>query len=214
MLCATLLNSLPKSYDGLVLAIQSRREDEININTIKSVIMEEYRRRSACDSAGNAGNSDAALKIIVKGNQKATNSAVKKLTCHFYKKPGHFKRDCQKYNRWKTDHGNNDGGSKHGANCIQQSNDKGELLFLVGKTDGWILDSGATCHIGCNRSDFIKLDETQDEVITMANGDEVQALGRGKVRLYLTNAIGESSRVLMNEVLFVPSIETNLVSVK
>lgn len=210
MLCATLSNSLPRSYDSLVLAIQSRREDEINIGAVKSIITEEYRRRSARKSGR---NEDAALKVTTKVNVKPHQGSSSKLICHFCKKSGHFKRDCQKYDRWKADRGIS-GEKRHGANVVQQSNSGNEFLFLVGLNEGWILDSDATCHICCDRNEFTELNESHTEMITMANGEKVRALGRGKVKLLLVNGAGETSRVLMDGVLFVPSIGTKLISVR
>lgn len=211
MLCATLLNSLPRSYDGLVLAIQSRKEEEIDISSVKSIIMEEYRRRSARDSGAYSSTSDAALKVVG-GGKVTNNSSHKKLTCHFCKKPGHFKRDCSKYEQWKSKKGDQ---PKHtSANVVQQSSDDREYLFVMGATDGWILDSGATCHVSCDRSDFIELNENHKESIKVANGDEVTAVGKGKISLCMINDKGELSRVVMHDVLFVPSIKTKLVSVK
>lgn len=46
---ALLLNSLPKSYDSLVLALETRSADDFNVNVVKSIICEEYRRRTARD---------------------------------------------------------------------------------------------------------------------------------------------------------------------
>lgn len=98
LVSALLLNSLPKSYDSLVLALETRNEAEFNINVVKNIVCEEYRRRTARD-----GESDgAALKLTHghgRGNRKMSN---KPITCFFCRKPGHIKAECRKFNNWKS----------------------------------------------------------------------------------------------------------------
>lgn len=96
---------------------------------------------------------------------------------------------------------------------VEQSTADNEVLFLIGASSGWILDSGATCYICCDRNSFIELDENHVEAITVAYGEKVKAHGRGKNRATFLNGAGKTTSVLMADVLFVPSIGTNLNSV-
>ena len=73
----------------------------------------------------------------------------RQLTCHFRKKPGHFKREVP----------NDAGGEKQLANAVgattAASSDSEEEAFVTthalsaSTRHNWIVDSGATCHM-CN----------------------------------------------------------------
>lgn len=57
-LSALMLNSLPKSYDSIVLALEHK--DDLNVNVVRRSIHEEYCRQTSRD--GESG--DAALKKV------------------------------------------------------------------------------------------------------------------------------------------------------
>lgn len=104
--------------------------------------------------------------------------------------------------------------SKWKANVVEHDTDSSELLFLVGQDNGWILDSGATCHISCKREWFIDLDTKHSENVCVANGQMVKASDRGKILVNFFNSSGTPTRVMMENVLYMPSIGSNLISVK
>lgn len=68
------------------------------------------------------------------------------------------------------------------ANVVTNNDEDDELLFmlriellnLVGNTNSWIMDSGATCHASCKRENFINIDEKHTEFIAVTNGKQVK----------------------------------------
>lgn len=50
IMSATLLGSLPSSYDGLITALEARSETELSSSFVRSKIIEEYRRRKDRDN--------------------------------------------------------------------------------------------------------------------------------------------------------------------
>lgn len=51
LMCATLLGSLPCSYDNLITALETRKEEELTSSFVRSKIVEEYRQRTERDSS-------------------------------------------------------------------------------------------------------------------------------------------------------------------
>ena len=88
------------------------------------------------------------------------HSRRKLFTCHFCKKPGHYKRDCRKFAQAQTGAEKKD---KHHSKKREQSFSQDDMLIthaLVAKsTNDWIVDSGATCHMCNDRTAFSKMEE-------------------------------------------------------
>ena len=83
-----------------------------------------------------------------------------------------------------------------------------EVNFVAEKAD-WMIDCGATRHIGANRELLTEFEEaTGVDLVFMGNSATVQVLGKGKVTLKLTS--GKS--LTLQNVLFVPSMCRNLIS--
>lgn len=84
---AMLLSSLPKQYDTLITALEARQEKDLTYAFVQGKILAEYERRIKGQSKGSQfGNA-----------MVATSNAF---LCHFCKKEGHFKKDCERYKLW------------------------------------------------------------------------------------------------------------------
>lgn len=84
-----LLRSLPPSFDNLVTALDSRSDDDISMDVVKSRLMDEYHRRLEREGGG-ATKSEKAMRSAEYGQSE-------KKVCHFCKKPGHIRRNCRKF---------------------------------------------------------------------------------------------------------------------
>lgn len=200
---ATLLGSLPRSYDGLITALEARSSDELTPSFVRAKVIEEFKQRKDHD------NSNSALKITNSESQKS-----KEVTCFFCKKTGHMKTECRKYAKWKSKRDGKKSHEKSAANIIEQ-NKSDEFLFLIStRKQGWILDSGATCHITYNRERFVDLDLSYKENVSMANGHKVKASGKGNISIKFLNKKGDVTEMKIKNVLFVPEIGGNIISVK
>lgn len=84
---AMLLSSLPSQYDALITALEARREKDLTYAFVQEKIIAEYERR-------------------IKGQNKgptygtAMTATSNGFLCHFCKKEGHFKKDCERYKVW------------------------------------------------------------------------------------------------------------------
>ena len=82
---------------------------------------------------------------------------------------------------------------------------------MVTNSKNWVVDSGATRHICANIHDFTSYTLVGDEekVVYLSDSHTAQVLGKGKVMLKLTLR----KTLALNNVLHVPNIRANLVSV-
>lgn len=92
-----LLRSLPPSFDGLVTALDSRSQDDITLEVVKSKLMDEFQRRLERD--GHPVKKEKAMKTAV---TKTGETRV----CFYCKKPGHLQRNCRKLLEAKKEENN------------------------------------------------------------------------------------------------------------
>lgn len=78
--------------------------------------------------------------------------------------------------------------------------------------DEWILDSGASTHMCYDRVHMTNFREAKVKNVTTANKEKVPVLGEGNI-LMQYSAQGEKRQVILKNVLYVPKITTNLLSV-
>lgn len=188
-----MLSSLPNSYDPLVTALETRAEADLTVSLVQSKLIAEYYRQQE----GNKEN--GSILKVTNGNG---------IVCFFCKKNGHFKNECEKFKSWKA---NKDKFNK--ANMVEQSE---ELLFMVssGGHEGWVIDSGATCHIASNKTLFDTIDNTSGSNLNVANGAKVRVLGKGTCTVQLVNAHGVERMAKITDVYYAPDIGGNLMSVR
>ena len=92
----------------------------------------------------------------------------------------------------------------------------GQVLFarLIDVQDSWIVDSGASCHMCNDENLFVELCCLENPLeIVQGNGYTVEAPGRGDVALEVTTTGGKVEECKLHEVLYVPNLSHNLLSV-
>lgn len=202
---AMLLRSLPESYDPLIVALEARSDENLNLTFVKGKLIEESMRK-----VHKRSTSDTAVMKVYKGKpQKDQQTNAKK--CFYCDKVGHLKKDCRFYKEAMS--------KKNKVNmttiCDVQDN-KTENCFWLGKCGkaDWYIDSGAARHIANYKSFFETINENHIESVNVANGYELKSLGIGSGYLEVVKEDNTSERILVEGVLYVPSIECNLLSVK
>lgn len=205
---AVLLASLPKSYDTLVTTLESR-ETELNTAVVEQRLLDEWKKRKD----KNPGHADGT---VLRVSTNANINSQTEISCYFCKEKGHYKSKCPKYKRYVNNKKEKEKGSanKQHAKLVDASQDN-EFLFLTSKLQhGWIIDSGATSHVTSDRNVFSELNVNHQEKIYMANGQRIAVEGIGTVRINAVNNNGKSVSIKMQEVLYVPSINGSLLSVR
>lgn len=191
-----LLRSLPPSFDNLVIALDSRSDDDISMDVVKSKLMDEYHRRLEREG-GSATKSEKAMR-------SAESARNEKRVCHFCKKPGHIQRNCRKFLASKKD---------RESAMKNKKEESVKAKAAHGENKGVAFDSGASAHMTNDRSFFASLNEFAGGWITLADGKRTQIQGEGSGILYGVDGEEDVMKIDMSEVKFVPGLSTSLISV-
>lgn len=219
ILAAILLGSLPDSYKPLIMGI-SGSATELTSKFAKELILEEYRRRK-----NTAEIKDAELKVT-----EASETAMKiqstkfhsDKTCFHCKIPGHLKKNCFKWKAWKKKQGISSANKVTECNMViahpESSPKVINACFNVKnsqKSNTWYLDSGATSHMACKRDLFVTLKLEKGGFVSLADENvnvKVEGIGKCVINCQLNS--GEVKKIVIDNVLYVPRLSSNLVSIK
>src|SRR5437899_1714679 len=87
------------------------------------------------------------------------------------------------------------------------------ITSVENKKKMWILDSGASNHM-CNiQSAFKHINSSQIKRVIIADGEHLPVAGQGSVDLTLMDQDGDEIKVTIKNMLYVPRLEQNLISV-
>lgn len=236
LIVAMLLSSLPDSYGTLITALESRDEKELTMELVKAKLLDEYGRRKGVSKTRDE-ESDTAMRASASHHHKGQpghsgNSAnlVKKKQCYFCKEPGHYKKFCRKYQAWKCNkeraNAVTDGYSENQVDetCFMtQTNVETDLCHEVSvcfglqirqQKDVWVIDSGATSHMVNNKDFFKEFHRNTNGNVRLANGQKAEIKGTGSGVVKFVNGANKDINIKIDNVLFVPNLEVNLLSVR
>lgn len=211
-----LLASLPDSYDVLVTALEAHETvPKMEVVTERLLHTERKFKERAESGAGQ----EEALNASLRGKKKW-------LRCHHCGKRGHLKRNCRKLEAEKEQkssqqqHAANKSATK-GDNDSSSSESEGAGVVIHAlsaseseQRDAWIIDSGATCHMCHNKELFIKLETLKQPLeVILGDGRARSATAKGNVVLNMLLPNGKTTRCELQEVLYVPKLSLNLLSI-
>lgn len=84
---AMVLRSLPDSFDILVTALESRKEEDLTMEIVKQKLLDEWQRRTERTVSASSNFDDRALRSVAKRHEEKV--------CFYCRKPGHFRRNCR-----------------------------------------------------------------------------------------------------------------------
>jgi hypothetical protein len=232
-----IINSLPKSYHNLVLAISgANRTGGGNLDTEKLIVLltEEDDYCKSEQKKGKSKSDNHALNV-----NKGKNA--KRAKCDNCGRTGHSTPNCYQPGGtkegqapWQKDQSQKDqaksGNQTKSANKTTNSskaNDKkssGAYAFTVfehrqlhalatnaEKTEAAV-DSGASVHYCPNRKKFKTYETIAEQKIYAADGRSLSAIGKGDVEVNLLND-GHLTMVTLRNVYHVPEMTTTLILV-
>lgn len=142
-----------------------------------------------------------------------------------FAKKGHFKKDCEKYKKWKNSGQNKENKSQnkesskstHKASVVDSKHEE-EFLFSVASKqielmNRWIIDAGASCHIAMDKSLFSTFEEKYKEKVQVADGSEYTSKGIGTVKIKFLDDEENIVSANLERVLYVREITSNILSV-
>ncbi|KNA08435.1 hypothetical protein SOVF_162690, partial [Spinacia oleracea] len=134
-----LLQSLPDSYDQLIINLTNNVETLVFDNVAAAILEEESRRKNKEDRAG--GSQQAEALTMMRGRsmergssgshyQNRSKSVSKKnAKCHHCGKKGHYNRECWLLKKNENDKGNKPESSK-AQGCVAITSDDGEIYTV------------------------------------------------------------------------------------
>lgn len=188
-LAMKMICSLPKEYDQVASSLQALGADLTSYEVMARLTEEEERR----NIVGEAKDESALLTRKKSFEAKPSTKGA----CHYCGKFGHFKRECR----------------KRIADEEKERPTKEAAWMTAGGqiTDEWFLDSGATSHMVRDKRVMVDVHEIQTEELTVADGTQIKGMARGSVNIKL---VSTRSYVQLRDVLWVPGLQQNLLSVK
>ena len=234
-LAMTLLASLPEDFKPLITALDAVGEDNVSFEKVKGMLLNDLdRRMDRPNSYLKKSDEDAlAAKRSFAPNFRRANrgrnpgpkvneSKPFRGVCHFCKEQGHFARDCPKRNMKNSGDSSNASRSYNSAHCVEEDT-MDEVLPQqalhasknpVESSYYWIIDSGATQHMtfdGAALSEYVEF--KQPAAITLGDNGVIYAYGKGTYHL-ITDVNGHAQNIALKNVLYLPHLGKNLLSVR
>lgn len=205
MKIAMTFRSLPDSYGSLVTALESRPDADQTIVLVKQKLLDEHQRR-----VERGGVSEKVMK---------SRSEPKERVCYHCRKPGHFKRNCRLWQQCGDDEQKSSKKSDTKAKQVTESESptRSPICFTVGskrQKNYWYVDSGCSSHMCNSRKFFRELSEDISVNVVLADGSVTAAAGIGEGVISCVDGNGEVREIVMKEVLYIPSLDSNLLSVR
>jgi len=215
-----ILLSLPKRYESIVLHLEMSDKTLKTQDVIKALTNEHIKQTANIKMENDTKRSSKAFNIQSNDGKY----------CTFCKRNGHTQSYC-----WQKRTKSN--GKKKGKNvnqvyrkqssssddeCSSEDNNNAfSLAFAITAniTNSkmhewkWAIDSGASHHICKNKDQFKELDTTFNGNVVVANGQEVEIMGRGTIEENIISPSGKIRPLSINNVLYVPKMNKNLLSI-
>lgn len=207
-----LLSSLPKSYENFVVAIESR--DELpKAQALKGKLLEEGNRRADEIDVNTPAVNDGESAFYLKQRHPQTQQHYNKPQPHTQQQQHSKSHDnsqqvrgkcykCGKRGHYASSCKSSAGSSKNNA-AYTMLNAAGSVIL---KRNMWVLDSGSTCHMCCDKTMFDSLSAHQEK-IQLAGDKHIFSESIGTVSLTT-----DTTHIQLKNVLYVPSLTANFMS--
>ena len=211
-----LLASLPESFSTLVTALEASEKVPSMEIVIDRLMYEEKKSRARQEEL----TSEGALAVRHKYKPKPRNS----IKCFNCGKVGHMQRDCFERKRAEPVKPSKFKPQQPKSVFKRKTDQEGTIGLIasahalsvsdsVSNVD-WIIDSGATCHICCNQSLFSSIEDLDEPLaVTLGDGNNIEAKQCGTVNVELKQTDGSYKPATLYDVLLVPQLSYNLLSV-
>jgi transposase InsO family protein len=197
-----ILDRLPRQFSQMRIAVMNRVDD----TGVDDLIQEAKAHQERLATEGTL-----SLNSIIRDNAfhvtESTNPKRFKGKCFNCGKPGHRKAECRQSRRPKPKQYHS---SSNVEECMFLSESSTTLAPGM-RAKEWIVDSGASSHMCNDRTIFHDLEECNQQVQTAGNA-KATAEGAGIVSLTVHER-GKSKMITLRDVLYVPTLRSNLISV-
>lgn len=206
--CAV-MQSVSDEYDSLITAMEAWTDERLTLANVLSMLLEEWERRNEKEKAETAfGATD--------GGRPAKQ---RKFMCYWCDGSGHIKRNCALYKQYLEERNaeqapHQQGGNRVDGNKRKDNKDSARVARMNQWYSDFCIDSGASSHL-CNQLGlFNNYTEVDSREVFLADGNSVVILGKGSVDLKIYPKNSSPMNVTIHDVLYVPDLEENLISVR
>ena len=202
-----IMTSMPKSYTPV---LRSLEKHSLTVDLLQSRLIQEQKMARQQE-----GNEEPRILHAKKSNRKP---------CSHCKRFGHIEKDCYVKNGLKCGicgrpHPEKTCKSKPSEKPENAEKDSSkQRTACVASTQSnkpvsWYLDSAASCHMCCDKNEFVELKALPNEHINWGNSAKVRIEGIGKVRLFVKDDLDGIIEVELDKVYYVPDFNLNLISI-
>jgi hypothetical protein len=197
-----LLLTMPPEYDTVVTAIETLASEELTISFVKNRLLdEESKRLGSRQEKGKEASTSSAFVAPTRNKKFDGRSKLKCFNCGII---GHKKSECRKPK------------SKTEAKICEVNTELCFAGFAQGEADSsWYLDSGCTEHLAKSSNSLknVRPLEKPIQIRSAKSGTFLTAKEMGDIPV--KTVIGEQTkRITIKNVLVVPNLEFNLLSVR
>eukprot|EP00794_Sanderia_malayensis_P002110 gene2108-2395_t len=207
-------DSISQKVKGMLLNDFNHRLDKVEVKRHDDTLS---ARRYFNSRQGNRGRTPNVnhKKPARSGTSQSFNG-----TYHYCKEQGRYTRDCPKKKARNLNGPSNISVPTNSAHNIEEDNqiENEEALYtgenVVTSNSCWIVDSGATQHMTYEKDslyDFVTF--KQSSTIILGDNQAILAYGKGTYR-FTTVVEGKLQKIVLHDVLYLPDLGKNLLSVR
>ncbi len=208
--CEIVLGKLPASYNSLRTTLDTIGEAELSWEKVKGLIL------TVADRAQIASEGETFDNALMTRQIKNTKTGSDGKKCFKCQKVGHLAKDCWSKLKNQRGYAKGRGHDNRNATPTQQTLLSSTSALTVNSDDNeaWIIDSGATQHMSSQDSNMSNYEKLQTgKKIYLADNKTLEAEGQGDITMKCVLPNKESKDVTFGQVLHVPDLQKNLISV-
>lgn len=192
----TLLASLPPSYAPLVKELGRRKKDITAALVMAAVLFEDERRRSERGLDARPPAPPTLQPYLTAPSSSASAEPRSRFSA--------------------TSAGSSTPESDQPPSSATASDVQAHIFFpLAGpfRRDGWYLHSSVDHHLSPQRPQFARFEALPSPIMVDVAGTKYEAVGCGDIRVVWEASSGETHRVMMRDVYYVPAAPANFIAV-
>ncbi|KAG8488945.1 hypothetical protein CXB51_017000 [Gossypium anomalum] len=217
------ITTLPEKYESKISSLKDSRDLSAILLTelINALYAQEQRRANRMEDHSEGafqkekGKKDTAKKkFSACAHCKKTTHLEKycwyrpDIQCSSCKQLGHIEKVCKNKPKAQLQH-QNQAQAAEDVEALEEHVFAASCFASSSKVSkNWLIDSGCTHHMASDKSMFRELDTSFVSKVRISNGELLEAKGNGKAVICT-----QSGNKTISEVLYVPDIDQNLLSV-
>lgn len=192
-----LLAGLPDEYKPMIMGLENSGA-KITADFVKTKLLQEVRTSDASTAFYTSSTKlkKYKKKSDIQSNTEDSNKMGKGPRCYSCNGFGHIAKYCRKSKKTQD--------KRESSNFVAAFS-----ATLGGNTSKWYIDSGASMHMCSNKKWMHDVREPSVKYITVANSEPLSVEAEGNVSIN----ISKDNKILVRNVLFVPGLAANLISV-